>query len=135
MPEKGLEMSETSINGFKAELEHTVEVYSNSVSQDTSIIASNVAKRAAGELQKTSPRRSGKYARGWAVRKEDKTKFNSSNIVHNKSKYQLTHLLEHGHVGKLGRKRFNVSAKPHIAKAEKKAIEEFENELKEAIEK
>lgn len=51
-------------------------------------------------------------------------------VVHSKNKYQLTHLLEFGHAKRGGGR---VSARPHIATAEEKAVKVFEEEIKEAI--
>lgn len=53
-----------------------------------------VAKESVAKLKSTSPRKSGAYARGWRVKKDR----DGSAIVHNATKYQLTHLLENGHV-------------------------------------
>lgn len=53
-----------------------------------------VAKESVAKLKSTSPRKSGAYARGWRVKKDR----DGSAIVHNATNYQLTHLLENGHV-------------------------------------
>ena len=68
-------------------------------------------------LKEGSPKLTGAYAKGWRV-----TKVGTAQVIHNKTKYQLTHLLEHGHV-KVGGGR--VGAKVHIRPAEEKAIEDF----------
>lgn len=71
-----------------------------------------VAKEAAEKLRSTSPKRKGKYAKGWKV-----TRQKDSLIVHNATDYQLTHLLENGHVirnkkGTYGRTTGNKHIKP-----------------------
>ena len=53
-----------------------------------------VAKESVAKLKSTSPRKSGAYARGWRVKKDR----DGSAIVHNATNYQLTHLLENGHI-------------------------------------
>lgn len=52
-----------------------------------------VAKESVAKLKSTSPRKSGAYARGWRVKKDR----DGSAIVHN-THYQVTHLLENGHI-------------------------------------
>lgn len=90
------------------------------------------AKATSSELSKTSPRRSGKYAKNWRWKEEAKTQF----VVYNdKPTYRLTHLLENGHKTRLGtgrtRRRYGskafVAAQPHIKAAEEKMKNEIED--------
>ena len=53
----------------------------------------STSKESVQKLKNTSPKKSGKYAKGWAVKKD-----NDKTTVYNKTAYQLTHLLENGHV-------------------------------------
>lgn len=53
-----------------------------------------VARESVAKLKSTSPSKSGAYARGWRVKKDR----DGSAIVHNATNYQLTHLLENGHI-------------------------------------
>ncbi len=83
------------------------------------------------ELKATSPSLTGSYAKGW----RKKTAFESTNdirvTIYNATDYQLTHLLENGHVlvGHNGKVLGTVEAKPHIAKTEKKAEEMLEKKV------
>lgn len=52
-----------------------------------------VANESATRLKDSSPKDSGAYAESWTVKEE-----NGNFIVHNADHYQLTHLLENGHV-------------------------------------
>ena len=93
--------------------------------------ADTVADEAVSRLQNTSPRRSGAYASGWTVKKESAKEI----IVHNSDHYQLTHLLENGHVvrnkkGTYGR----APAHKHIKPVETWANNEFQRLIKEGIE-
>lgn len=57
----------------------------------------SVAKEAVQKLKNTSPKGSPhkrRYAEGWKVSKKDRGDL----VVHNATNYQLTHLLENGHV-------------------------------------
>ena len=80
------------------------------------------AKECAAKLRNTSPRRSGNYAKSWRYKKEG-----NGYIVYNAKHYQLTHLLENGHVvrnkyGTYGR----VSGIKHIEPVEQFGINEFQ---------
>lgn len=94
--------------------------------------ADKVGDECVDRLQNTSPRRTGGYASGWRVKKEH----DNSVIVHNATHYQLTHLLENGHVirnkkGTYGR----APAHKHIKPAETWANKEFQRLIKVGIEK
>lgn len=73
------------------------------------------------ELRVSSPKLTNSYAKGW----RKKTAYEDSKEirvqVYNATDYQLTHLLEHGHVlVSYGKVRGTVGAKPHIGPAEEK---------------
>lgn len=88
--------------------------------------AKKTAKNAAKELKKTSPKRTGEYAKNWknTVKSETAVKINA--VVYNDKHYRLTHLLENGHDKRGGGR---VSAKVHIAPVDEKAAKEFEERL------
>ena len=92
-------------------------------------------KQAQKELRATAPRRkkgktAGRYAKGWTVKSVDKKNGKFEVIVYNKTDYQLTHLLENGHaLVRGGRTIGRVDPHPHIAQAEKNAIDKVEREL------
>ena len=93
--------------------------------------ADTVSKESVEKLRNTSPKKSGEYAQGWTVKKESP----KSVIVHNATHYQLTHLLENGHVirnkkGTYGR----APAHKHIKPVETWANKEFQRLIKEGIE-
>ena len=71
-----------------------------------------VAKESVSKLKNTSPRKTGSYAKGWGTKKEGKMTV----IVHNRTDYQLTHLLENGHavVNAKGNTGKRAAAHKHI---------------------
>ena len=83
------------------------------------------------DLKNTSPKDTGAYAKGWTQTKEKGSARQYGKIVYNKPHYRLTHLLEYGHAKVNGG---CVAARPHIAAAETRAIDDFERRLKEGIE-
>ena len=50
--------------------------------------------------------------------------------VHSKNRYQIAHLLEHGHAKRGGGR---VAARPHIAPAEENGIRQLEEEIERGI--
>nr|DAO64888.1 MAG TPA: putative tail component [Caudoviricetes sp.] len=82
------------------------------------------------EISKTAPKDTGKYQKSWAV-KTVKERSNSLDVVvHSRNRYQIAHLLEHGHAKRDGGR---VAARSHIAPAEEKGIEELEKEVERAL--
>lgn len=80
----------------------------------------------ASEIKATAPRRSGKYASSWRSSVESEGAMSISVIVHSSNRYQIAHLLEHGHAKRNGGR---VAAIPHIAPAEEKGIGQMEAEF------
>lgn len=115
----------TDPSGMAAEIQTILRDYGKALNMAVDDAAKETGKNAVRELRASSPRgRTGKYAKGWALKVPKK----GAAIVYNK-RYQLTHLLEHGHktrfkTGAYGHKK-NVEAKPHIADVADKVAEEF----------
>ena len=82
------------------------------------------------DIEASAPRDTGDYAKSWAV----KTTKESANIlqvtVHSRNRYQIAHLLEHGHAKRGGGR---VAARPHIAAAEEAGIEQLEREIERSL--
>lgn len=115
----------TDISNLANEIVRQVELYTRDVTEKVDEIKVEVAKNAVNELKEKSPKLSGKYRKGWRVKK-----VSNDVVVHNATDYQLTHLLEYGHVKKNGGR---VSGKPHIRPVEQAAIEEFTTKVEGAI--
>ena len=54
------------------------------------------------QISQTAPRKSGRYAKSWAVKKVKETSNSLDVVVHSRNRYQLTHLLENGHAKRGG---------------------------------
>lgn len=102
--------------------------YTTDVVEEIDRQAIKIANATVKELKQTSPRRThgGRhYADGWA-----RTKVDGNQVVYNKAKPGLTHLLEKGHLmrnGKMSKKY------PHIFPAEEKATADYEKAVEKAI--
>ncbi len=97
-------------------------------------VTASVAKEGVKKLKKRSRELFGKgnYANGWTFKV---LPGGGKAVIFNK-KYQLTHLLEHGHdIVRKGVKVGEAKAKPHIKEVEEFCIEETEKEITKAINK
>ncbi|MBO0961444.1 HK97 gp10 family phage protein [Neobacillus sp. MM2021_6] len=113
------------IDALAAEIARELNRYSNLVEEDLEASKKEIADDLKDELKQTSPKDTGSYRKGWRVKKVGNTL-----VVHNKTDYQLTHLLEHGHVKRGGGR---VPAKVHIRPAEQRAIENYLDKVEQAI--
>lgn len=108
--------------------------YDEAVHKIAEKIIFQTSKEAVQRLRSTSPRRpgGGDYARGWRVKRDKKLGV----IIHNATNYQLTHLLENGHVicnarGTYGR----TNGIKHIAPVEQWGNEELVDRIETEIAK
>lgn len=120
---------EIEISGLSAAVMAGLKEYCATVAAEIKEAAKQTANDCAKELRATSPRKTGKYAKGWKVKKAFENSASARYTVYNATAYQLTHLLEKGHAKRNGGR---VAAIPHIATAEQHAIEEMEKKGKEA---
>ena len=107
--------------------------YSEEVNEVIVEAQKKVAKSSVSELKRKSPKGSGDYAKSWAFKLE-KYGLGQSAIVYNKEHYQLTHLLENGHLsanknGTYGR----VASKVHIKPVEESSAKQFEDEIRKGL--
>ena len=85
--------------------------------------AGNTVKKAIGE---GAPVKTGKYAKSWSVKNTKENAHALEVTVYSRNRYQLAHLLEHGHAKRNGGR---TRAIPHIAPAEQQGIEQLEREI------
>lgn len=114
-----------SIN-FADEITKVLREYTSEVEEGLEKAKEKVAKDGAKALKASSPKgRTGKYAKGWSAKKDGKAW-----VIHNATRYQLSHLLEKGHAKRSGGR---VPGKVHIAPVEDQAIRDFEREVEKVI--
>lgn len=119
-----------SVMDFDKAMSDILKEYGDSVKEKSHKAAAKVAKIAKQEVQAGAPVQSGRYRKGWTVTEEKTSGLWFEYTVHNRSRYQLAHLLEKGHALKRGGRTYgHVSARPHIAPAEQKAIRNYEEAL------
>lgn len=120
-----------SINNLGSAIQDVLEEYQEKVEETVKEVLPKVGKEAVKELKSTSPKRTGRYAKGWKSEVEE-TRIGTTVTVYNSDRYQLTHLLEKGHANRGGGR---TAARPHIRPTEQHAIKNAVDYLKKNLEK
>ena len=103
------------------EIGKLLDEYGAEVTKSLQAIVPAVGKDAASKLRKESPRKTGRYKKGWTSTSTIIRTGASATVYGKSGTYQLAHLLEKGHVVKNGRSRVTgevygeAGAYPHIA--------------------
>ena len=106
---------------FASDVKKILEQYQVDATEVMNKVIDEVAKEGSKRLRQSSPRRTGKYAKGWTQTVE-KGRLTISAIIHGKSgTYQLAHLLENGHLTRNGKRTKAIS---HIAPVEEWVVDE-----------
>lgn len=126
-------MSNVTVKGGSIEgiIKEAFNVTDAVVNQAASTCSNKAAIRAKNRLRSTPIGHTGKYQRGWKVKKE-----RDGAIVYNASRPSLTHLLENGHdVISHGIKVGRARAIPHIKPVEEETKQYFEELIVDEIER
>ncbi|KGR74896.1 hypothetical protein [Ureibacillus sinduriensis] len=113
-----------NVNNIANEIVRSLRQYTDEVKVKVNEAGKEVSEYGVRRLKVESPKKTGKYAQGWRLKKVG-TKW----VTYNKL-YRLTHLLEKGHAKVNGGR---VAARVHIAPVEHKMIEEYTQKVEEAI--
>ena len=105
--------------------------YADFATDEMKAAVKDAGKLAKEEISATAPKNTGKYAKSWTSKVTAESSDNIQVTVYSPKKYQLAHLLEHGHAKRGGGR---TSAQPHIAPAEEKAERKLEEDIKRALE-
>jgi len=116
-----------SIDEMDKAIEKELTDYKDLATDDLKKAVKSAAKTVKQDIQEKAPVLTGRYRDSWKITKTEETSDKLVLTVH-AGRYQLTHLLEHGHAKRGGGR---VAAIPHIAPAE----EEGEKQLEEDIER
>lgn len=97
-----------------------LEKYADLAADELKDAVRETAKSVRKDIQSNAPSDTGKYKKSWSVKNMHEDSQSIELVVHSKNRYQIAHLLEHGHAKRGGGR---VSARPHIAPAETKGAE------------
>ena len=102
---------------FAAAVDLELEEYSQDIKDGVQVVVSRVASKVVQRLKRTSPNRTGRYAKSW-TKTETKPPKAPAATVYNKDYGWRTHLVENGHAKADGGR---VEGFPHIAPAAEEA--------------
>ena len=101
----------------------TIELANYRVAYNKLINELEAKEKELKELKETSPKRTGKYSKGWRKKRVR----NGVWVVYSFKYGSLTHLLEFGHIKRNGGR---TKAYPHLRPAELNAIQKFTERIK-----
>jgi hypothetical protein len=108
------------------EIAKALTEYTDEVTKGIEQEKKDKGKKAVQLLREKSPKGdTGSYAKGWT-----ESTIDGKEVIYNKTDYQLTHLLEYGHVKVNGGR---VDAIPHIRPVEEQISNEFLEGVKKVI--
>ena len=105
-------------NAIMEELEKYADLAADELKAAVKETAASVRK----DIQAGAPVDTGKYKKSWSVKNVHEDAESIELVVHSRNRYQIAHLLEHGHAKRGGGR---VAAKPHIASAEQRGNEKL----------
>lgn len=125
-------MSKTvSIDQLDSAVMEELEKYAGLAADDLKDAVKETAKSIRKDIQNNAPVDTGKYKKSWSVKNVHEDSESIDLVVHSRNRYQIAHLLEHGHAKRGGGR---VAARPHIAPAEEagneKLVQTIEEKLK-----
>lgn len=100
---------------ISGEIAKALKEYTTDVVEGIHEMAEDLAKETMPKLKSESPELTGSYRKGWRIKRE------SNKVrIHNKTDYQLTHLLEKGYTSRSGKR---VKPQVHIEPVEQEIID------------
>jgi hypothetical protein len=120
----------TKIDNLANEIMEGLKEYADLASDDVKKAVRKAGNTVRKEISENAPKDTGAYAKSWSVKKTKETSNSLEVTVYSKNRYQLAHLLEHGHAKRGGGR---VAARPHIAQAEQSTVETLDSEIAKAL--
>lgn len=115
-----------SIDGMADAIMKELNDYADASAEGVKAAVQKAAKTVKQEIQAGAPVRSGKYKKSWSTKNTTESSNKLEITVYSRNRYQIAHLLEHGHAKRGGGR---VAARPHIALAEQTGIEQLQQEI------
>lgn len=110
-------MTNIDISQLADEIVRYTSEYVKSIEEDSLAEAKKLGQQGLKRLKQTSPSATGSYKRGWRL-----TKVKNTYVLHNKTDYQLTHLINKPHLQRDGKMS---TPNPHMLPIEQDLINEY----------
>lgn len=120
----------TSIDDMADEIMKGLTEYADLADTAMKKAVRKTATSVKNEISANAPKRTGKYAKSWGTKKVKENSHSLQVTVHSKDRYQIAHLLEHGHAKRNGGR---VAGKPHIVPAEENGADLLESLIKKEL--
>lgn len=122
--------SKVSIDKMADAIMKELHDYADASENGVKSAVKKAAKTVKTKIQAGAPVKSGAYKKSWATKNTAESSHKLEVTVYSKNRYQIAHLLEHGHAKRGGGR---VSARPHIAPAEESGIKQLEQEIERCL--
>ena len=117
-------------DALASEVMKELDDYSSLTTEVMKKAVRNAGKTVREEIADTAPKKTGTYGKSWAVKKTAESSNSLTMTVHSKDRYQIAHLLEHGHAKRGGGR---VVGREHIAPAEEKGNRELVQKIERGL--
>lgn len=118
------------VGNLASEVMKQLNEYAEVTTEGMKKAVNDAGKTVRKEIQSGAPAKSGRYRKSWSVKKTTESSSKMEVTVHSRDRYQLAHLLEHGHAKRNGGR---TKAKPHIAPAEEIGVQTLEQDIERMI--
>lgn len=120
-----------SVGEMASAIMEALEEYADLATDDLKQAVKKAGTTVRKEISQNTPKRTGAYAKSWAVKTVKETSNSLEVTVYSRNRYWLAHLLEFGHAKRGGGR---VAGRAHIAPAEEKGIRQLEEEIERSLE-
>ena len=112
----------TTVDGLADAIMDGLKEYADLATDMVKDAVKDVSQNVKKDIQANAPKRTGRYKKSWTVKKTAESSTSLTMTVHSKDRYQIAHLLEHGHAKRGGGR---VAGREHITPAEEKGNQEL----------
>lgn len=119
-----------SVDQLADAVNDALEEYAKLADETMRKAVTDAGKTVKNAIKEGAPVKSGKYAKSWSVKNTKVSSHSLEVTVYSRNRYQLAHLLEHGHAKRNGGR---TRAQVHIAPAEQKGMEQLERDIRKGL--